>query len=599
MRQRQLLNPFSPLLRGALLVVALGVLLAPTGATAGATAKNGAIVPTSLYDAALNNPEGTFDVIVQAAPTHARGLAVRAATSAIAATPGSSRGVLRRFDALDGVDVELTGRQLIHLAKLPFVLSITRNTPLALTTLPTNKQQWPYVTGAPKLWSLTSAGSASGPAPPTIAIIDSGIDAARADFGGRVLTNVNLFSGTTTNSAGDGRGHGTFVASIAAGQAKGYAGMAPSAPLVSLDVIDNAGGGSVSDLLAACDWLLANKARYNIRVANFSILAASATTIRFDPLDRAVEKLWLSGLVVVAAAGNYGSTAGPSGVPFAPANDPFVITVGASDINGTLATSNDFTAPWSAWGYTPDGFLKPDLSAPGRYMVGAVPTAASFTTEHPELVVAPGYMQISGTSFAAPVVAGAAAQLLAVHPTWTPDQVKGSLMLRANPMPAAVPKSAGVGELNVAGSVAMLLPPNPNLSLRKFVVADPAGGLMFDAAAWMAVASVNPTWDAGTWEPGTWEPGTWEPSALWATASWITGTWEPGTWEPGTWEPSSFVSGTWEPGTWEPGTWEPSTWLTGLDSSNGEFYAAGGYWISDAELLQAYLEVELAPPAVP
>src|SRR5439155_3512197 len=130
------------------------------------------------------------------------------------------------------------------------------------------------------------------------------------------------------NSAADGRGHGTFVASIAAGQAKGYAGMAPSAPLVSLDVIDDAGTGSASDLLAACDWLLANKARYNIRVANFSILAASATTIRFDPLDRAVEKLWLSGLVVVTAAGNYGSTAGPSGVPFAPANHPFVITVG-------------------------------------------------------------------------------------------------------------------------------------------------------------------------------------------------------------------------------------------------------------------------------
>jgi serine protease AprX len=599
MRQRQTTGRFSPLLRAALLLVALGALIAPTGATAGARAKGEAMVPTSLYDAALNDPEGTFDVIVQAAPTKARGLAAQAVDSAIADEPGNSRGVLRRFEELGSVDVELTGKQLIQLAKLPFILSITSNTPLALTTTPTSNQQWPYVTGAPKLWSATSAGSTAGPAPPTIAIVDSGIDATRADFGGRVVTNVNLFSGTTRNSAGDGRGHGTFVASIAAGQAKGYAGMAPSAPLVSLDVIDDAGIGSVSDLLAACNWLILNKTRYNIRVANFSILAASATTIRFDPLDRAVEKLWLSGLVVVTAAGNYGSTAGPSGVPFAPANDPFVITVGASDINATLATKDDFIAPWSAWGYTPDGFLKPDISAPGRYMVGAVPTAASFTTEHPELVVAPGYMQISGTSFAAPVVAGAAAQLLAIHSTWTPDQVKGALMLRANAMPAAVPKSAGVGEVNVAGSVAMTLPPNPNLSLRKFVVADPSGGLMFDAAAWMAVASVNPTWDAGTWDSGTWEPGTWEASALWTTASWITGTWEPGTWEPGTWEPSSFVSGTWEPGTWEPGTWEPSTWVTGIDPSNGEFNVDGGYWISDADLELASADLGLTAPTVP
>jgi len=90
----------------------------------------------------------------------------------------------------------------------------------------------------------------------------------------------------------------------------------------------------------------------------------------FDPLDKAVEKLWFNNVVVVAAAGNYGTLDGPSGVPFAPGNDPFVITVGATDTGKFLSTSDDVAAPWSAYGYTLDGFAKPDLAAPGRYMIG-------------------------------------------------------------------------------------------------------------------------------------------------------------------------------------------------------------------------------------
>ena len=168
-------------------------------------------------------------------------------------------------------------------------------------------------------------------------------------------------------------------------------------------------------------------------------------------------------------------------------------------------------------------------------------------------------------------------------------------MLRAKPMPTAIPKSIGVGELDAAASSLLVLPPNPNLSLRKFLVPDPNGGVMFDPNAWMSAAAANASWDAGTWEPGTWEPGTWEPSAIWDTASWISATWGPGTWEPGTWEPSNWVSGTWEPGTWEPGTWEPVTWLTG-DPSGSDFNSSGGYWISDADLQQALVALGLAPP---
>ena len=131
------------------------------------------------------------------------------------------------------------------------------------------------------------------------------------------------------NSAGDGRGHGTFVAGIAAGNASRYAGASPGSKIVSIDVMDDTGMAMTRDVIAAADWILANKDKYNIRVANFSLHSASPASVFFDPLDRAVERLWFNGVVVVAAAGNYGIDGRPSGVTFAPGNDPFVITVGA------------------------------------------------------------------------------------------------------------------------------------------------------------------------------------------------------------------------------------------------------------------------------
>src|SRR5207249_6165582 len=133
---------------------------------------------------------------------------------------------------------------------------------------------------------------------------------------------------------------------------------------------------------------------------------------------------WFNGVTVVAAAGNYGSQSGPTGVLFSPGDDPFVITVGAADIGGKSNINDDSVAPWSAWGSTIDGFAKPEIAAPGRYMVGPVPATSTLVSERPASVVGPGYIQLSGTSFAAPVVSGVAAEILARHPNFTPDQVK-------------------------------------------------------------------------------------------------------------------------------------------------------------------------------
>src|SRR4051794_28723317 len=122
-------------------------------------------------------------------------------------------------------------------------------------------------------------------------------------------------------------------------------------------------------------------------------------------------------------------------------------------------------------------------------MVGPVPVTSTLYTERADHVVEPGYMELSGTSFAAPIVSGVAALILGKHPEFTADQVKGALMLGTKPMPRANDLSEGVGEVNAARSIGLLNPPNPNKALNAFVIADTAsGGRLFDAASWAAKA---------------------------------------------------------------------------------------------------------------
>ena len=422
--------------------------------------RTNAYIPDSLASAIQQNPRQRFDVIVEGVQKPQDGSQTRVNPSGLrtgllgqrqgANTIGTSQiGGLYR--SIDGLHAGLTGQQIKFLARLPYVAAIVPNDTVQMSSwggsnaLYSNAQRWAWTVEARANWGWSGSQQNA----PTIAVVDSGVDASAGAFGGRLLGQVNLTS-LTPNSPGDGYGHGTFVAGIAAGAATGYAGVAPTAKLFSIDVMNDEGQATVADVVAACDWIIQNKAQYNIRVANFSLHATNPASLFFDPLDQAVEKLWLNGVTVVAASGNYATDGQESGVPFAPGNDPFVITVGAADIGDTTSTSDDVVAPWSAWGYTADGFSKPDLSAPGRYLVGPTSSGSVLALERPDHVVAPGYMQLSGTSFSAPMVAGAAAMLLAQHPGWTPDQVKGALTASANATPGAAPSSLGVGELDVA-----------------------------------------------------------------------------------------------------------------------------------------------------
>src|SRR5437588_286911 len=149
-----------------------------------------------------------------------------------------------------------------------------------------------------------STGAITGPAPqaPAIAIVDSGVQ-ARADFGSRLVASVNMGSLCAPMASGDDEGHGTMVAGVAAGASVNYPGGAKNAPIVSIRTADASGQSLESDVVAAADWIDAHAKQYNIRVANFSLATADTTRIRVDPLDKAVERLWLDGIVVIAAAG--------------------------------------------------------------------------------------------------------------------------------------------------------------------------------------------------------------------------------------------------------------------------------------------------------
>ena len=166
------------------------------------------------------------------------------------------------------------------------------------------------------------------------------------------------------------------------------------------------------------------------------------------------------------------------------------LPVGAVDINDTVSRADDFNAPWSSFGFTAEGFAKPEVAAPGRYMIAPTPMNGYLATQAPSRVVAPGYMWMSGTSFAAPVVSGLAAQIFARHPDWTPDQVKGAVMVTAHDAPLATPMSLGIGVVD-ANAASVTNPPNPNEGLDAFVSLDDDGQPIFDDAAWRAAVAAD------------------------------------------------------------------------------------------------------------
>jgi serine protease AprX len=288
----------------------------------------------------------------------------------------------------------------------------------------------------------------------TVAVLDTGywkhpaLDTTALGLS-RVLAQYDAFSGTSDSSTSgllgltslgttvdtDASGHGTHVTGIMLNTQRSadgrYFGIAPNANLVSVRAFDADGRGTYSSVIRGIDWIVKNKDAHRIRVLNLSFGATPRSHYWDDPLNRAVMKAWKAGIVVVASAGNGGPTPQTITVP---GNVPYIITVGAMTDNYTPADStDDRLASFSAAGPTYEGFVKPEVVAPGGHIWSLMSTQARIAQDHPTYQNDGDYFTMSGTSQAAAVVSGAVALLLQAEPGLTPDEVKCKLMASARP----------------------------------------------------------------------------------------------------------------------------------------------------------------------
>ena len=338
-----------------------------------------------------------------------------------------------------------------------------------------------------------------------VAVVDSGVnsngDLYTAAGVNRQVANVRFNSDVNQNTS-DGYGHGTVVSSIVGGDGSDstgkYIGVAPMVNIINVKVSNDNGSAATKDVVSGLQWVLNNKARYNIRVVNLSLNSSVAESYNTNPLDAAVEILWFNRIVVVASAGNQGS-----GKIYPPANDPFIITVGATDDKGTSSLTDDVMASFSAYGTTSDGFAKPDLVAPGKNIVGRmVNTNMGMAQAHPSNVLSSSYFKMSGTSVAAPIVSGAVALLLQSNPNLTPDRVKYRLKATANKSWAGYNASkAGAGYLDVYAAVKGTTTASANTGIA-------ASHLLWTGKTPLTWGSAN--WDSANWDSANWDSANWD-----------------------------------------------------------------------------------------
>jgi Subtilase family/Peptidase inhibitor I9 len=322
--------------------------------------------------------------------------------------------------AFSGVALQVTPTQRAAIEKLPYVLRVHPDLPVTSAGLE------PGVTSvrADEVWRRLGARGAGV----TVAILDTGVDyrhpALGEGFGPgfKVMAGYDFVNGD--DDPMDDSGHGTHVAGIIAANSSDLSGVAPDASLIAYKVLDGNGRGWTSDILAGIERTVDPNGdgdlSDHVAVANMSLGAPGYSD---DAMSRAVDSAVNAGVVFVVAAGNLGSFQSVS----SPGTADAAITVGATNFQNALAPFTSKGPVAARYG------IKPDVVAPGVDVRSAKAGG--------------GTLVASGTSMAAPHVAGAAALLRSLHPEWTPAEVKSALVTTAAPIEAEV-MAAGAGRID-------------------------------------------------------------------------------------------------------------------------------------------------------
>jgi serine protease AprX len=490
-----------------------------------------------LRQLAAAHPRGPVEVIIQlrAGVRPAQG-------QALVRSAGGRPGPV--LTIINGLSARMTAAGARHLAESPLVRAVSLNVHLRTQDYRHGPDPSPLATTFDDSVNATNVWRRSTGAGVGVAVIDTGITGDLPDFrssrssSSRVIASAVIDPGAT--SAGDTYGHGTAVAGLIGGDGdrrdsgdslqNQYAGTAPDANLISIKVADDSGQSTILDAIYGLQFAVDHRDAYNIGVVNLSFRSTSAESAKTDPLDAAVEQAWLHGIVVVAASGNLGDES--DAVDFAPANDPYALTVGAVDENGTGSTSDDTQASWSSRGQTQDGLAKPDVLAPGAHIVTTLAPGSYFAGQCPSCVIGGSYFQVSGTSLAAPIVAGIAADLIAAHPDWTPNQIKGAIVNTAT----SVDGGSEVNAWNALWAGGGQLSANQGLTPSTLI--DPStGDIDYSTASWStaswstATDSQTASWSTASWscldcsadtESGSGDGSTDPTTASWSTLGWTT-----------------------------------------------------------------------------
>jgi serine protease AprX len=479
--------------------------------------------------------------------------------------------VLTRFHLIDAVDALIPTALEPVLAALPGI-TVTPDVSVSVQAAPestgphTPSDAFLQQTGASQLAASGDTGQGV-----TVAVLDTGIDNL-PDFSGRLVGGVDLTGGN--NPYQDSYGHGTFVAGLIAGDGASsdgqYSGEAPGASLVSIKVAGANGTTHLGTLILGLQWAVDHESQYGIRVLNMSLGFQPAESTVINPLDRAVEAAWNSGIAVVTSAGN----AGPfNGTILSPGDDPLVITVGALDDMASPSVSGDEMTDFSSVGPTsPDGLVKPDLVTSGRSVVSLAAPGSTIYDNYPSARIGSANFVGSGTSFSAAITSGAAALVLADNLGLGPNQLKARLLGTTNPGPVGNPfvdghgalnayAAATSGPMNLSQSTAGLLPTLLGITvpLLPASVVNTWNTNLWSGAPWGQIPSGGWTWSGWAWNGADWNGWTWTGRA-WNEGDWNGAAWNGEDWTGRAWNDSRWNGSAWDGTAWNGSSWNSSAW---------------------------------------